>query len=64
MSISLEVVPHTISHKSSTKERIKVKSKQPEAIIRCVGDRKEPSREAVDRFISIYLDLVRRTKAN
>jgi hypothetical protein len=33
--------------------------KQPEVIIRNVGDKKEPSKAAVDRFISIYLEMVK-----
>jgi hypothetical protein len=40
-------------------EMVAVKSKQPEIIVRCVGERKEPSNVAVDRFISIYLEMVK-----
>jgi hypothetical protein len=39
-----------------------VKRKQPEVIMRCVGERKEPSKEAIDRFISIYLEAVKENK--
>ncbi|RAK21109.1 hypothetical protein B0I26_10361 [Anoxybacillus vitaminiphilus] len=33
--------------------------KQPEVIVRCVGARKEPSKEALDRFIEIYVRMVK-----
>lgn len=33
--------------------------KQSEVIMRCIGDKKEPSKEALDRFISIYLEIIK-----
>ena len=36
-----------------------VKKKQPEVIMRCIGNRKEPSKEALDRFIETYLKMVK-----
>lgn len=36
-----------------------MKDKQPGVLIRCIGDKKEPSKAAVDRFISIYFEMVK-----
>ncbi|MDX5476377.1 MAG: hypothetical protein LPK00_12655 [Bacillaceae bacterium] len=36
-----------------------MKKKQPEVIMRCIGNRKEPSKEALDRFIETYLKMVK-----
>lgn len=58
MSATLNVVHSALLHTSSIKERVAVK-KQPEVIIRNVGEKKEPSKVAVDRFISIYLEMVK-----
>ena len=58
MSAILNVVHSYLSHKPSTKERVAVK-KQPEVIIRNIGEKKEPSKIAVDRFITIYLEMVK-----
>lgn len=52
------VVHEEQSHTSPTKGMTALK-KQPEVIIRCIGDKKEPSKEAVDRFISIYIEIVK-----
>jgi hypothetical protein len=59
LSTNSNVVHSHPVHKPPTKEMVAVKKKQPEVIIRCVGDRKEPSKEAVDRFISIYLEILK-----
>lgn len=37
--------------------------KQPEVIMRNIGERKEPSKEALDRFITIYLRMVKENQA-
>jgi hypothetical protein len=58
LAVDHSVVLSQPSHKPSIKERVAVK-KQPEVIIKCVGKRKEPSKAAVDRFISIYLEMVK-----
>lgn len=36
--------------------------KYPNVITRCVGERKEPSMVAVDRFIAIYLEAIKGLK--
>ncbi|AEH46744.1 hypothetical protein [Parageobacillus thermoglucosidasius] len=33
--------------------------KPQEVVVRCVGERKEPSAEALDRFIEIYVRMVK-----
>jgi hypothetical protein len=33
--------------------------KPPEVVVRCVGERKEPSKEALERFIEIYVRMVK-----
>ncbi|MGY3716744.1 hypothetical protein ACWE42_14595 [Sutcliffiella cohnii] len=58
MSIIQDVVHGDILHRPLIKERITVK-KQPEVIMKCVGERKEPSKEAVNRFIEIYIRMVK-----
>ncbi|WP_033018281.1 hypothetical protein [Geobacillus icigianus] len=30
-----------------------------EVVVRCVGERKEPSKEALDNFIEIYIRMVK-----
>jgi hypothetical protein len=59
LSTIQKVVHSDLVHKPPVKELVAVKSKQPEVIVRCVGERKEPSKAAVDRFISIYLEMVK-----
>lgn len=39
------------------------KKRKPEVIMRCVGERKEPSKEALDRFIEIYFEMVRENQS-
>lgn len=59
-------VVHSVSlHTSPTKEMTSMKKrmkkrvrKQPEVVVRCVGERKEPSKEALDRFIDVYIKMV------
>lgn len=55
------VVHVETAHTSSNEEMVPMK-KHPEVIVRCVGDKKEPSKAAVDRFIAIYLDAVKDIK--
>jgi hypothetical protein len=52
------VVHRSLLHTSPIKEMVTMK-KQPEVIVRCVGARKEPSKEALDRFIEIYVRMVK-----
>jgi hypothetical protein len=59
LSILSKVVHSDQVHIPPTKERITMKNKHPEVLVRNVGERKEPSKAAVDRFISIYLELVK-----
>jgi hypothetical protein len=60
LSTIQKVVHSDLVHKPPVKEMVAVKkSKQPEVIVRCIGERKEPSKVAVDRFISIYLEMVK-----
>jgi hypothetical protein len=59
LSTIQKVVHSDLVHKPPIKEMVTVKSKQPEVIVRCIGERKEPSKVAVDRFISIYLEMVK-----
>ena len=54
-----DVVHHNLPHISPVKERMSVKKKQPEVIMRCIGNRKEPSKEALDRFIETYVKMVK-----
>jgi hypothetical protein len=35
------------------------RGKHSACIMRCVGDRKEPSKEALDRFISLYIEMIK-----
>lgn len=58
MSVVHSVVHNNPMHKSPIKEMVTMK-KQPEVIVRCVGARKEPSKEALDRFIAIYIKMVK-----
>lgn len=58
MAVNTCVVPEKPQHKPSTKERVAVKRKHPEVIMKCVGVRKEPSKEALDRFIDVYIQMV------
>ncbi|ODA18194.1 hypothetical protein A5N86_05860 [Geobacillus thermoleovorans] len=37
--------------------------KQIEVIVRCVGERKEPSAEALDRFCEIYARMVKENRS-
>jgi hypothetical protein len=59
LSTIQKVVHSDLVHKPPVKEMVAVKRKQPEVIVRCVGERKEPSKVAVDRFISIYIEMVK-----
>jgi hypothetical protein len=40
-----------------------VKKEPAKVILRCIGERKEPSKEALDRFISIYLEMVKENQS-
>lgn len=62
LSVILNVVPVITQHTSPKKEMSSMK-KQPEVIMRCIGERKEPSKEALDRFITIYLRMVKENQA-
>lgn len=64
MSEIRNVVHDDSSHTTPTKEMVNVKKrkrtmKPPEVEVRCVGERKEPSKEALDRFIEIYVRMVK-----
>lgn len=39
-----------------------MKRNQPEVVMICKSERKEPSEEAVDRFIYVYLEMVEENK--
>lgn len=58
-------VVHSVSlHTSPTKEMTSMKKRErvrrpPGVVVRCVGERKEPSKEALDRFIEIYVRMVK-----
>jgi len=43
---------------TSMKKRERVR-RPPEVVVRCVSERKEPSKEALDRFIEIYVRMVK-----
>jgi len=56
------VVHNVFLHTSPTKEMTIMKKrvrKPPEVVVRCVGERKEPSKEALERFIEIYVRMVK-----
>lgn len=62
MSVANRVVHSVSLHTSPTKEMNNMKKrvrKQPEVVVRCVGERKEPSKEALERFIEIYVRMVK-----
>ena len=62
MSVAHSVVHSVSLHTSPTKEMTSMKKrvrKPPEVVVRCVGERKEPSAEALDRFIEIYVRMVK-----
>lgn len=61
LSSTLIVVHSQTAHTSVHEEMVPMK-KHPEVILRCIGERKEPSKAAVDRFIAIYLDVVKDMK--
>lgn len=44
-------------------EEMMKNTQKPEVIMRCVGERKEPSKVALDRFIAIYLDILQENQA-
>lgn len=67
MSVAHRVVHKVFSHTSPTKEMNNMKKrvrKQPEVVVRCVGERKEPSKEALERFIEIYVRMVKENEKN
>lgn len=64
MSVAHSVVHSVSLHTSPTKEMVNMKKqkrviKPQEVVVRCVGERKEPSKEALDRFIEIYVRMVK-----
>lgn len=60
MSVAHSVVHSVSLHTSPTKEMSNMRNRKPiEVIVRCVGERKEPSAEALDRFIEIYVRMVK-----
>lgn len=54
MSTTLSVVQIASSHKPSLKERVNVK-----VTVNYIG-KKEPSSQAVDKFIEVYLEIIKR----
>lgn len=59
MSVTLKVVHGVSMHTSPTKEMVSVKKQKQQVVVRCVGDRKEPSAEALERFIEVYARMVK-----
>lgn len=62
MSVAYRVVHKVFLHTSPTKEMTIVKKrvrKPPQVVVQCVGERKEPSKEALDRFVEIYVRMVK-----
>lgn len=64
MSLTCKAVHNVYLHTSPTKEMSKMRNrKQIEVIVRCVGERKEPSAEALDRFCEIYARMVKENRS-
>lgn len=64
MSVTRKAVHSVSLHTSPTKEMSKMRNrKQIEVIVRCVGERKEPSAEALDRFCEIYARMVKENRS-
>ncbi len=40
-----------------------MKKQKQQVVVRCVGDRKEPSAEALDRFCEIYARMVKENRS-
>lgn len=64
MSVTIKAVHGVSLHTSPTKEMSNMRNRKPiEVIVRCVGERKEPSAEALDRFCEIYARMVKENKS-
>lgn len=64
MSTTHEVVYSISVHTSPTKEMSNMRNRKPiEVIVRCVGERKEPSAEALDRFCEIYARMIKENRS-
>lgn len=59
MSVTRKAVHNIYLHTSPTKEMVSVKKQKQQVVVRCVGDRKEPSAEALERFIEVYARMVK-----
>lgn len=59
MSVTRKAVHSVSLHTSPTKEMVSVKKQKQQVVVRCVGDRKEPSAEALERFIEVYARMVK-----
>ncbi len=63
MSVTRKAVHSVSLHTSPTKEMVSVKKQKQQVVVRCVGDRKEPSAEALDRFCEIYARMVKENRS-